>query len=125
MTPWEWSSPLRPLSLRPSCYALVRKMFGRLGAGPRLRELPARLEQVLGEHLHVGQHRHEVGVAGPARNDVQVDVADDARARDAAEVPPGVVALRRIRLRQRADPLGREAVDLERLGVLERAEVTD
>ena len=37
-----------------------------------------------GQHLHVGEHGHEVRVARPARHDVQVDVVDHARAGDAA-----------------------------------------
>ena len=53
---------------------------------------PRRLDERLGEHLHVREHRHEVRVARPARNDVQVDVVDDPGARGAAEVPADVVA---------------------------------
>ena len=60
---------------------------------PGGHELPARLQQVLGEHLDVREHRHEIRVPGPARDDVQVDVVDDAGAGDPAEVPARVVAL--------------------------------
>ena len=70
-------------------------------AGPGLREPPARLGQVLRQHLHVRKHRHEVRVAGPARHDVQVDVVDHAGAGDPPEVPADVVPLRRVDLSQR------------------------
>ena len=43
------------------------------------QQLP-RVVQVLRHHAHVGEHRHEVDVAVPARHDVQVQVALDAGA---------------------------------------------
>ena len=45
-------------------------------------------------HALAESDRHEVRVAAPARNDVQVHVVDDAGAGDAAEVPAEVVARR-------------------------------
>ncbi len=76
----------------------ARRARGARAAGssarPRRGEPPPRLVQVLGHDLHVGEHRHEVRVAGPARDDVLVHVVDDPGARDAAEVPAEVEALR-------------------------------
>ena len=57
-------------------------------------ERRTRLGQVLRHHAHVGEHGHEVVVAGPARDDVQVQVIGDAGARGRAEVEADVVALR-------------------------------
>ncbi len=65
----------------------------RLPLRPGFRELAARLEQMLGNDLDVGQHRHEVRVPVPARHDVDVAVVDDARAGDAADVPADVESL--------------------------------
>src|SRR5437762_5446485 len=79
---------------------------------PGRGELAARLREVLGEDLHVREDRHEVRIARPARDEVQVDVVDDPRACDAAEIPAEVVALRGERLRERADAGAREPVDL-------------
>ncbi len=62
--------------------------------GPGGGEPAARLGEVLGDHLHVREHRHEVRVAAPARHDVQVPVVDDPGAGDVADVPADVVALR-------------------------------
>ena len=64
-----------------------------LGA-PRFSETPARLHQVLRQHLDVCEHRHEVRVAAPARNDVEVHMVKDPGARDAAGVPAEVVTVR-------------------------------
>src|SRR5262245_7114944 len=62
--------------------------LGRTGlAPPRLAEAPPRLSQVLGQDLHIGQHRHEVRVSAPARDDVLVHVVVDPGSRHAAEVP--------------------------------------
>ena len=66
---------------------------------------PRRLDQRLGEHLHVREHRHEVRVARPARDDVQVDVVDDPGAGGAAEVPADVVPLRPVLGRECLQPL--------------------
>ena len=63
--------------------------FGGLGPGrKRLAEPLARREEVLGHDLHVGEHRHEVRVARPARHDVLVEVAGDRAAGDLTEVQP-------------------------------------
>src|SRR6266545_4438570 len=75
--------PRRPLS------PLRRPGFG---------ELAARLHEVFGKHLHVGEHGHEVRVAGPAWNEMEVDVIGHPRTGDAAEVPAEVVTLRRVDL---------------------------
>src|SRR5947208_1567933 len=48
---------------------------------------------MLRQHLHLGEHRHEVRVAGLAGDDVLVHMVDDAGAGDAAEVPTEVVTL--------------------------------
>ena len=50
--------------------------------------------QVLGHHPYVADHRHEVGVAIPARDDVHVQVVGDACARRAPEVHSDVEPLR-------------------------------
>ncbi len=50
----------------------------REGGGEPLPGLVERLHH----HARVGQHRHEVVVAGPARDDVPVQVVDDAGAGD-------------------------------------------
>src|SRR4051812_24589706 len=89
---------------------------------PAVRQLAACLEQVLRDHLDVGQHRHEVRVAVPARHDVDVAVVNDPGARDAAEVPPDVEALRREDGPQRLDRRHREPLHFERLSVLEVVE---
>ena len=47
-------------------------------------------DQVLGQHLHVGEHRHEVRVARPARDDVLVQVTGDRATGDGAEIPADV-----------------------------------
>ena len=49
-----------------------------------------------GIDLHVGEHRHEVRVARPARDDVEVDVVGDPGSGDAAEVPAEVEAARAV-----------------------------
>ena len=95
------------------------------GRDPGVREPAARLGQVLRQHLHVREHRHEVRVAGPARHDVQVDVVDHAGAGDPAEVPADVVPLRRVELCQRAHAGGGQAVELEHFLGSELAVFTD
>ena len=37
--------------------------------------------QLLRQHAHVADDRHEVGVAGPARHEVHVQMIEHARAR--------------------------------------------
>ena len=92
--------------------------------GPGCGEPPARFAQVLRKDLHVGEHRHEVRVAGPARHDVQVHVVDETGAGDPAEVPADVVALRRVGLCECGHCTLREAVQVKRLLVGEVAELT-
>ncbi len=84
-------------------------------ARPGVGEARARRRQMLGNHLHVAEHRHEVRVAGPARHDVQVTVVGDPRTGDAADVPAEVVALGPVRRGERVEALRAEPVDLERL----------
>jgi hypothetical protein len=60
---------------------------------------------MLRKNLHVGKDRHEVGVARPTGHQMEVDVVGDARAGEAAQVPPEVVPLRAVHLRQRAHAL--------------------
>src|SRR5206468_11851670 len=93
-------------------------------ARPRIAQATRRLEQVLGQHLHVGEHGHEVRVARPSRDDVQVYVIEDPRACDPPEVPAEVEALRRVLLRERAHRRRRQRVHLGCLVALERGEVS-
>ena len=62
----------------------------------RFAESPDRFRQ----HTDVANHRHEIGVAGPSRDEVDVHVIDNSRARGAPEVDSDVDALRLIRLGQ-------------------------
>ena len=65
------------------------------GGEPGVEPRP-RLVERLDDDALVGQHRHEVVVAGPARDDVPVEVVGDPRARGAAEVHPDVHPVRRV-----------------------------
>ena len=58
------------------------------------------LRQLLGQHARLADDGHEVGVAVPARNDVEVQVIEDAGAGRLAEVDADVDAVRRVRLGQ-------------------------
>ena len=82
--------------------------FGILGeladhAGQSSVEAGAGRLEVLGQHLDVGEHGHEVRVAAPARHDVLVQVARDRAARDRAEVPADVESLRPVGRRERRE----------------------
>src|SRR5437867_314968 len=55
---------------------------------------PVALFQALRQHARVAQHRHEVRVPGPPRDDVLMDVVSHACAGDLSEIDPDVVALR-------------------------------
>ena len=57
---------------------------------PRLAQPLARREEMLGHHLHVGEHGHEVRVARPPRHDVLVQMRRDRPARHVPEVPADV-----------------------------------
>ena len=70
---------------------------------------------MLGEHLHVADNGHEVGVAVPARHDVPVAVLIDAGAGHAAEVHADVEAVRAHRLFQDG---GRTPQQIRERGVL-------
>src|SRR4051812_13218115 len=92
--PSAWEADALPTELRPRDPHLSSGLSGRPGCA----KPPGCLEQMLGQHLHVREHGHEVRVPGPARDDVLVHVVDDAGARDSAEVPAEVEALRRVDL---------------------------
>ena len=81
-------------------------------AAASLRRVSARCS---GHHLHVREHRHEVRVAAPARDDVLVHVVEHPGACDAAEVPADVVPVRREHVPKRRHRGDREPVDLRRL----------
>src|SRR5262249_36081352 len=72
---------------------------------PGCSELSAGFRPVLRKDFHVGEHRHEVRVARPARHDVEGDGAAAPGPGGAAEVPAGVEALRGERLRERGHAL--------------------
>src|SRR3954447_738113 len=78
---------------------------------------------MLGDHLDVPEHGHEVRVAAPARDDVEVAVIRDPGPGDPADVPAEVEALGAVDGAQGCKPLGPERVDLERLVVLQVVEV--
>src|SRR3954453_1537088 len=105
----KWSTYARAIRYAPSAssssgitprtsYAL--KTFGSSVTGSRLHGAPGVSQQlpgvveVLRHHAHVGQHRHEVHVAVPARHHVQVQVPLDAGAGRPAEVQADVRAMR-------------------------------
>jgi hypothetical protein len=58
--------------------------LSRRSTWPGVGQLAAGLDQVLGEHLDVGQHRHEVRVACPTWHQMEMDVIGDAGTGDAA-----------------------------------------
>src|SRR3954452_10598686 len=89
--PSAWEADALPTELRPRDPHLSPALLSR----PGVAKPPRRLEQMLGQHLHIGEHGHEVRVARPARDDVLVHVVEDAGARGPAEVPAEVEALRR------------------------------
>src|ERR1051326_3684722 len=60
----------------------------------RFLQIGVELLERLGDDLRVGHRGHEVRVAVPARDDVEVKVAGDPGARGAADVEADVVALR-------------------------------
>ena len=90
-------------SCHPDGVRSVRREM-KQSAGPGVAQAVARLEQVLRQHLHVGEHGHEARVAGPAGHDVEVHVVDDAGSGDAAEVPAEVEAAARTVARRAAMP---------------------
>ena len=74
----------------------------------------------LGQHLHVGEHRHEVRVAAPARDDVQVDVVGDPAPAMRPRFQPRLKPCGAYTARSASTPARAEPVDLERLVVVER-----
>ena len=103
--------------------------LGDEGAPPRDGRTPAEpaggLEQILGQHADVADHRHEVGVAVPARHQVHVQVIGDAGAGRTAEVEPDVHALRLVGLGERGLGQPRRPGDVDQLVVVQRAERRD
>src|SRR5436190_24299741 len=79
-------------------YALKISAAGAL-ASISAERLADGLEAVLERLVHdpgVAEHRHEVRVAAPARDDVHVDVVLDARPGHASLVEADVVAMRAV-----------------------------
>src|SRR6266511_2720452 len=103
---WSWCSSL--MSRRP--YSRSR---------PRRAHLLPAGAQVLGEHARLGDGGHEVRVAVPPRQRVQVDVPGDARAGRAPEVHPDVDSVGCVRRLERGDRLLRQGHHRRRLVGLE------
>src|SRR6476469_8875042 len=91
----------------------------------RRAQSTGRLEEVLGQHLHVAEHGHEARVAVPAWDDMQVEMVDDPGAGCSTEVPAEVETVWRVLAAQRSDAVGGQPVDVERLLVGELDEVGD
>jgi hypothetical protein len=89
---------------------------------PDRGEFRAGVFEGLGYHPDVGEHRHEVGVAGPPWDDVDVDVVDDPRSCHPPQVPAEVVTLRVHGLVEHLERGGGQLVHLERLVVGDVAE---
>ena len=100
-------------------WRVLRRSVGR----PGVPQSVAGLEQVLGQHLHVGQDGHEVRVARPARDDVQVHVVGDARSGWTTEVPAQVEAVAAVGAAEGVDACDGQPVELERFLVGEVTEV--
>src|SRR5437762_10838061 len=79
---------------------------------------------MLREHFYVCEDGHEVRVARPSGDNMEMNVIDDAGSGDSAEVPAEVVALRPVALGEGGEPALREPVDLQRLLVRKVAELT-
>src|SRR5262245_3685363 len=88
-------------------------------------ELAVGLAQALWNDLRLPDHRHEVGVAVPTGDEVEVHVAQDARARGPAEVDADVRALRPHRSLDDVVREGEEVHDLEALVARELAREPD
>src|SRR5919107_4679221 len=69
---------------------------GRASALEAAAELVVGGAEVFGDDAGLADGGHEVGVAGPAREDVKVQVVRDARARGLAEVHAEVEAVRAV-----------------------------
>ncbi|MCK7482135.1 MAG: hypothetical protein M0C28_37015 [Candidatus Moduliflexus flocculans] len=67
-------------------------MPGDLGQG--LAQLAAGRLEMLGDDPHIGKHRHEIGVTGPARHDVLMQVVGHAGAGNRAEIHADIETLR-------------------------------
>ena len=73
----------RACACSPARARLPRRMLARNVREVRKKTSPGRVE-VLGHDARVGEDRHEVRVAGPARNDVRVQMVGDPGARGLA-----------------------------------------
>src|SRR5690348_13632963 len=118
------SSVGRALASQARCRGFESRL-PLLASAPRpgVHELPAGGDEMLRNDADVCDHRHEVRVAAPARDDVEMAVVDDAGAGDAAHVPAEVEALGPVGRPQRLEAVRGEPVHLERLVVGEPAEV--
>ena len=72
-------------------YRLTRGRGPSADGGPRLDEQLTSVPEQAGQHPGVADHRHEVGVAAPARHDVLVQVGGNAGSGDGAEVDADVL----------------------------------
>ena len=71
--------------------------------------------EVLRHDPHVGQNRHEVGIALPARNHVLVNVIDDSGAGGSTEVPADVEAVGLVGAAEHLERADGQSVNLARL----------
>lgn len=71
------------------------KLCGQRGA-----EFGGQFGEGFGQYPRVGEHRHEIGVARPARHDMDVQMLGDARARRAAQIEADVETFGLHHLRQ-------------------------
>ena len=80
-------------------------------------KLRGQLSQGLRYYGSAAKDGHEVAVAEPAGNDVDVQVPDNARAGDAAEVETNVESVGLHHLRQRVDSTARELPQVSEFAV--------
>src|SRR6266700_5380504 len=67
-------------------FRILSRPTGVRESGKRLGETFERGLQIFRVHARFGGHRHEVGIADPARQHVQMQVPNHARARGAAQI---------------------------------------
>src|SRR5688500_8329410 len=92
---------------RPPPPLVIRSFGFDSSFGLQLDQPFPRLPQGLGYDAHVADDAHEVRVAGPAGDDVLVEVAGEAGAGASAEVDADVEALGADGPLEQADALGR------------------